>query len=211
MQTRFLLLALCAAACLTLSVGAQAVSDPTGDFLPGYAGSHDGDLDVTSATVTYDAGTHLFDFTATLAAPVDTTPGAFYVWGIDRGKGTEKFNTGPAPIGAGVKFDSVVIFRQDGTATIGSTTLHDVTWSGDTITGSVPDSLLPSTGFAFSDYTWNLWPRDGSVTTGNAAISDFAPDASNAGVTAVPEPAAWTMLAAAGLLMLGAARRRSAG
>ncbi len=61
------------------------------------------DLDVVGATVTYDAHTHLFDFTATLDAPVATTSSAFYVWGIDRGAGTEKFNAGPNPIGAGVK------------------------------------------------------------------------------------------------------------
>jgi hypothetical protein len=211
MKTRHLLSALCGAAWLTLASAAHAVSDPVGDFLPGYGGSHDGDLDVVSANVTYDAHTHLFDFTATLDAPVGTTSSAFYVWGIDRGAGTEKFNTGPAPIGAGVKFDTVVIFRQDGTATIGSTVLaHDVTFSGDTITGSVSDALLPSMGLAFDDYTWNLWPRDGTVA-GNAAISDFAPDASDAGVTAVPEPGSWALLGAGLALMAAAARRRNAG
>ena len=212
MKTRLLLSALCGAAWLTLATAAHAVSDPAGDFLPGYAGSHNGDLDVVGATVTYDAGKHLFDFTATLAAPVATTSSAFYVWGIDRGAGTEKFNTGPAPIGAGVKFDTVVIFRLDGTATIGSTVLaNDVTWSGDTITGSVSDALLPSMGLAFADYTWNLWPRDGTVTTGNAAISDFAPDVSDAAVTAVPEPATLGLFGAGLALLAATARRRRQG
>jgi hypothetical protein len=210
MNKRLLLCALGAAIGLTLSAGAQAVSDPTGDFLSGYTGSHNGDLDVVSSTVTYNAGTHMFNFSATLDAPVATTSSAFYVWGVDRGKGTEKFNTGPAPIGAGVKFDTVVIFRLDGTASTGGTTLHDVTWSGNTISGDIPDSLLPSQGFSFLDYTWNLWPRDGTVT-GNAAISDFAPDASNAGVTAVPEPGALAMLGVGGLFLAAVARRRKAG
>ena len=210
MKTRHLLSALCGAAWLTLSSGAHAVTDPTGDFLAGYTGAKNGDLDVVDASVTYNAGTHLFDFTATMNAPIATTSSAFYVWGIDRGAGTEKFNTGANPIGAGVKFDTVVIFRLDGTATIGSTVLHDVTFSGDTIMGSVPDSLLPSMGFSFEDYTWNLWPRDGNAA-GNAAISDFAPDASNAGVTAVPEPGSLAMLGLGGLMLAFAARRRNAG
>jgi hypothetical protein len=210
MKTRHLLSALCGAAWLTLSSGAQAITDPTGDFLAGYAGAKNGDLDVVSATVSYDAAAHLFDFSATMNAPIGTTSSAFYVWGIDRGAGTEKFNTGANPIGAGVKFDTVVIFRLDGTAAAGGTTLaNDVTWSGNTIMGSVPDALLPSMGLAFEDYTWNLWPRDGTAA-GNAAISDFAPDASNGAVTAVPEPGSLAMLGLGGLMLAAAARRRNA-
>ena len=135
---------------------------------------------------------------------------AFYVWGFDRGAGAEKFNTGANPIGAGMTFDTVVIFRLDGTATIGSTVLHDVQWSGNTITGSVPDSLLPSQGLAFADYGWNLWPRDGTAS-GNAAISDFAPDASDGKVSAVPEPASIAFFGAGLGLLAAAARRRRQG
>ncbi len=106
----------------------------------------------------------------------------------------------------GVKFDTVVIFRLDGTAAAGGKTLAgDVTWSGNTITGSIPDSLLPSQGLAFEDYTWNLWPRDGTAS-GNAAISDFAPDASNGPVTSVPEPASMALFGV-GLALLAATAR----
>ena len=48
-------------------------------------------------------------------------------------------------------------------------------------------------GFADADYTWNLWPRD-ALFSGNASISDFAPDASNAAVTSVPEPQSYALM-----------------
>ena len=41
MKTRHLLSALCGAAWLLLSASAHAISDPVGDFLPGYTGSHE--------------------------------------------------------------------------------------------------------------------------------------------------------------------------
>lgn len=217
MTSRFPLSALCCAALVTACGAAQAVTDPTNDFIPSYGGSHDGDLDVVSSVVTYDAGSDTFNFSATLAAPVGTTASAFYVWGVDRGQGTQRFNTGPTPIGAGVSFDSVVIFRLDGSATVallagpagGGSLPGDVTFSGNTLSGDIAGSLLPSLGLAKADYTWNLWPRDGSVA-GNAAISDFAPDASNAAVTSVPEPAGIALTGAGlGLLALGSRRRRS--
>jgi hypothetical protein len=63
--------------------------------------------------------------------------------------------------------------------------------------------VLPSMGLAFAGYGWNLWPRDGTVT-GNAAISDFAPDASDDAASAVPEPASLATLGA-GLALVGAA------
>jgi hypothetical protein len=206
-----------ACAVLALACGAaQAVTDPAGDFLPSYTGAQSGDLDVVSSTVTYDAATDMFDFTATLNAPVGTTSSAFYVWGLDRGQGTQVFNTGPDPIGAGVSFDSVVIFRLDHSATVvaltgagGGAEAGAVTWSGDTITGEVSGAFLPSLGLDKSDYGWNLWPRDGSVT-GNGSIADFAPDASDAAVTSVPEPANVVLLGAGfGFLALGARRRKS--
>jgi hypothetical protein len=216
MTSRFNLSALFFAVIVGASGSAQAsITDPANDFLPTYAGPKAGDLDVLTASVSYDAHTNVFDFSATFNAPVGTTPGAFYVWGLDRGQGTERFNTGPTPIGAGVKFDSVVIF-QDGAVTVnrfsGAATVlpGDYTISGDTISGSVSGSLLPSTGFTDADYTWNLWPRD-ALFSGNASISDFAPDASNAAVTAVPEPQSYALMLAglAGYTLLSRRRKTS--
>ena len=109
-------------------------------------------------------------------------------------------------------FDSVVIFRLDGTATVnrfnGSNNLPAGTanFAANTIQGNISGALLASTGFDNTAYTSNLWPRDGSQS-GNAAISGFAPDNSNAAVSVVPEPStvAWLAL---GLGALGVAPRR---
>jgi len=142
-----------------------------------------------------------------------------YVWGVDRGAGTERFlATGSPPIGDGVAFDSVVILRPDGTATVnlfglggGATNLPASTAliSGNTISAFLDEMLLPTQGKDFSDYTWNLWPRFGGGQ--NAQISDFAPneasgaiDAANARVT-VPEPSSLALL---GIGALAFVRRR---
>jgi hypothetical protein len=58
-------------------------------------------------------------------------------------------------------------------------------------------SLLLSTGTTPANYGFNIWPRFGSTVTGNAQISDFAPDnalLSANGLLPVPEPATWLMM-----------------
>lgn len=209
-----------AIACCAGTAGAIGIADPANDFLPTYTGTKAGDLDVLSAFVTYDSGADSFLLSGTLASPVGTTPSAFYVWGFDRGQGTERFVSGTPSTGAGVKFDSVVVFRLDGSATVnllvegGSTVLPGaVSFAGNTISGRIGGSLLPSLGLAKANYTWNLWPRDALVpaAAGNAQISDFAPDASNAPVVVVPEPQTYALMVA-GLACLGwVARRRRPG
>lgn len=198
-------------------VMAASISDPAGDILTTYTGPQGGDLDVLSSEVTLN-GSQFF-FSATLAAAVGTTAGASYVFGLDRGQGTERFVTSTPSTGAGVFFDSVVILRPDGTGqfndllnSANSIALTGISVSGDQISGTFNASLFPSTGFALSDYTWNLWPRVSSVS-GTAGISDFAPDASNASV-AVPEPTSMSaLIAAAGFgvcFKAGKARRKKA-
>ena len=197
---------LCAAVLVAASArAAVGITDPAGDFLlPTYTGAQAGDLDVRSAFVTYDSGSNSFLLSGTVGAPVGTTSTAFYVWGIDRGQGTQRFVTPGSSFGVGVSFDSVVIFRLDGSATVnrlvegGSTVVPGaVTFSGDTFSGTVAAGLLPSLGATSASYTWNLWPRDGAVpaAAGVAAISDFAPDAANAAVVAVPEPETYALMA----------------
>ena len=195
-------------ACAPL-VHAQAITDPAHDFLPTFAGSAaSADIDVVSAFVTYNASTDLFTLSGTMDGAIGATPSGFYVWGVNRGAGAAGFAANGLP---GVLFDRVVLVRPNGTASIGGGAAlpgGSVTISGNTISAVVSGALLPSTGFAKSAYTSNLWPRDGRYT-GFAAISDFAPDNSNLVTTAVPEPGSYALLLG-GLGVLGFVARRRA-
>lgn len=207
---------LAAAAALPIPAGAVTISDPAGDFLPTYTGAVGGDLDVVSIDVRRTFANIILG--ATMAGPLGTTPGAIFVWGIDRGQGTARFVAGTPSVGAGVLFDSVVVLRPDGTgnfidllnaANNFALPTGAVVVDGADLTATVAVNRVPSTGFAVANFGYNLWPRLGSVP-GNAGISDFAPDASVITASFVPEPATWTLLlagfAGAGVM----ARRRRA-
>jgi PEP-CTERM motif len=193
-----------------------SVLDPVGDFLPTFTGMQGGDLDVLESSVIYNASRAEFLFRAILAADVGTTPGGIYVWGINRGTGTERFVTGVPSIGAGVTFDAVLVIDPSGADSVNLLSPTPVVAQPlaeanssifrNTITVAVPSSLLPSTGFGPDHYTWNLWPRDSNVA-GNAAISDFAPDAANLPVASVPEPETYALLGI-GLALMGMLRVR---
>ncbi len=196
------LLAAVAAASPMAALAVDGITDRPGDFLATFAGSASAlDLDVVAATVTYNTATDIFTFTSTQSGAVGLTPTGLYVWGVNRGAGTAGFAANGLN---GVLFDRVVLLRPDGTGSIGATALPagSVLISGNTISATVSGSLLPSTGFAKNNYTFNLWPRDGGLAAGFTQISDFAPDNSNFTASVVPEPGSLALmsLGLAGLL-----------
>jgi len=196
-------------AALALAGTAQATSipDATGDFLPSYTGPHQADLDVTSLSVSFNSVSHDFLIQSTMAGTINSASPGFYVIGVNTGTGV----IAPfGPIGAGnVKFNQAIVVQKNGTATIGATSLApgSVTIGGNALSLIVPLSMLPSTGFNPGHYSFNIWPRSGTVG-GLATISDFAPDNSN--LSAAPEPAAWAMMVGGfGLTGMAMRRRRS--
>jgi hypothetical protein len=183
---------------------AGSVPDPVGDFLSSFTGAHDRDLDVTSFSVSYDAGSATFLLKARLAGNIDASKAGFYVIGANTGTGV---NHPFGAIGEGnVIFNQAIVIQKAGTGTIGGVALAAgaVTILGREFSVVVPLARLASTGFAPTDYGFNLWPRNGSGL--NAQISDFSPE--NANLTAVPEAATWAMMIAGFGLVGGTMRRR---
>jgi hypothetical protein len=199
-----------AAALAMIAFGANGapINDPANDFLPTYTGPQSAPLDALSSEVRYLPSTQQFLVTGTMNGPVAAAPaGSSYIWGFNRGAGTERFVGGTPSTGEGVSFDSVVVLLPDGTGTVnrlvgGGASAITATIAGNTISTLFGVELLPTLGLALDDYLWNLWPRSGP---GNAAISDFLPNdvaASNtdpnaamARVTVVPEPNVATLFA----------------
>jgi len=187
-----------------------AITDNAGDYLATFAGQTSStDLDVINATVLYDGSADMFKLTGTMNGAIGTSDDGFYVWGVNRGAGTASFAANGID---GVRFDRVILVRPDRTGTVagvGNLPPGSISILGNTITALVSGAVLPSTGFAKMDYTWNLWPRDGGYT-GFSAISDFAPDNANFATLpgAVPLPPT-ALLFGSVLLTLGALRRRA--
>ncbi len=192
-----------------------------GSFLPSYTGPSSEALDLTAIGATFDGSA--FDLSSTSAAAVATAPtGTLFVWGIDRGAGTARFNTSPVTttnpdIGANVLFDAVLLINAaTGTATINlfngtveTVPTTDITIAGNSINAVISAALLPSTGFAPGAYSFDLWPRVGAGQ--NDQIAQFfgttnTIDPTNLVATDVPEPGPLWLLAT-GAVMLAGARR----
>lgn len=209
-------LAVFAAACLSSPAFGSVVSDPAGDIYPAFAanpifagGTVPGGFDVTSFAII--AVAEGFQISASFAGAPDAIGDGIHVFGVNRGAGTPRF----APNVPGVLFDSVIVLDPVTAAGGPSLTVNiiggvssslptdSLRISGNDISFLLPYSFLPSTGFRFERYGFNLWPRlpGGGFTN----IADFAPD--NATISAVPEPASWAAMLL-GFILAGAAVRR---
>jgi hypothetical protein len=210
MIMRLILTTSLAALALVAGTGtAQAVtvSDATGDFLPGFVGTQDADLDVTSFSVAYDNVTSTFLLGAVFAGAIDPAKVGRYIIGVNTGTGVI------APFGGigqgNVRFNQAITVQKNGTGTVGATALAagSILVVGNQFIARVPLALLPSTGFSPTQYGWNIWPRN--ATAGVAGISDFAPENALLAISPVPEPAAWlTMMVGFGVVG-GAMRLRN--
>jgi hypothetical protein len=218
MRTRKLALAaaMTAAALVASPLNAATFTDLAGDFLATYTGPHNGDLDILFGSVAFDSDELLLS--STMNGPIGTTTGSVFLWGVNRGAGTNGLTTsGPPAVGdPGILLDAVVRLEANGTGRVvtfpsmgaPTTVLLDasmISISGATISGRIPTSLLASTGFAFADYTYEHWSR--SALGSQAFIADIAPDPATVTANFVPEPAAWALMLA-GFGLAGAALRR---
>lgn len=194
-----------------------AVTDPTGDFLPTHSGAPSADIDLIAAEMFLQPGGRIA-LSAGLAGNIGTTPGASYVFGVDRGAGLPGLFTGVPPVGPGVTFDAVVVVRADGTGvvtafndgappTVTALDSSDLLLEGNLVAAFVDIALLPSRGFALADYRFNVWSRSGG---GNVGIADLVQESGTFGFEAgaVPEPSAWALMIAGFGLAGGALRRQ---
>lgn len=202
---------------------ATTVTDGSG-ILNTFSGNPDSpDLNAVSATATFDSNNIFLSatmagaigLTAATSQAAGGTDQGVYIWGVDRGAGTALLDnpTGltdtTVRVGAGVTFDAFILlnnlFNGQGDATVvlldqnanffSATQLAagSVTFSGDTINLIVPLADLPSQGFNVADFGFNIWPRLNG-THDNTLVASFLPSDHDFQGSAVPEPAAWTLM-----------------
>jgi hypothetical protein len=218
LRTATLATALIAAAVVATPLHATNFVDPQGDLLATYTGPQDSDLDILSGSAEFTSDDLLLS--STMSGPIGTTAGSLFLWGVDRGSGTDRLITsGPPAVGTpSMLLDAIVALLANGTGRVVTfpamgapvTTPLDpalITISGDTISARIPRSLLPTTGFAFEDYTYVHWSR--SVVGGQQFIADLAPEANSFTASFAPEPATWALLIG-GFALTGARLRRRA-
>jgi hypothetical protein len=210
---------------LAANVHATTITDPIGDFLGTFkdGAPRNADLDVTSASATYDS--NFIYLSTTLAGNIGLTANGLYVWGVDRGGATDILNHLPNPVGADVTFNAIVILAPDGSGAVvlvnpdgtpaaPPTPLASgaVTIAADTISAIIPRDLLPSSGADIGDYRFNVWPRIVGINS-NDQVADFGPNAgagddSTFEASAIPEPASWALMITGLVSFAGATLRR---
>ncbi len=171
---------------------ATTVTTTTG-FLSTYTGPRNGDVEIASASATIDGADLVLS--ATTEAPIGTTPGAVYVWGVNTVGASA-----PAPF-APEGFGNI-LFNNAITASPGGA---GVTVAGDTITDAIALSSLKDVALSPEQFGISLWPV---VGTGFSGFAEFAPGNGTftPSVAAVPEPANWALMIV-GFAGVGAAMR----
>ena len=168
-------------------------TEAAGTFYKDYTGPQRPAVSAIGAEGVFSAAAQTIVVTGKMAGPVFTGGPNYYVWGFDRGGAAS--GSAPFPDEPNIKFNAVLLVTADpangstltGVINLlnGSTPqpLSPVLLAPDTIQVSFPASMLPSTGFTPSQYTWNLWPRSGLGGSAAAQIGSFIPDNAMAGLT----------------------------
>lgn len=159
---------------------ATTVTTSTG-FLPTYIGPMNGDVDIASASAEIEGGNLVLS--ATAKAPIGTTPGAVYVWGIN----TDATTSAPFAVDG---FDKV--FFNDKVVVNPAALTAGETISGDTITDVIAISSLANVTVDPGQFGISLWPVAPVVGGGFAGFSEFVPG--NGTFSAAPEPASWALM-----------------
>jgi hypothetical protein len=171
-------------------------TESAGTFYKDYAGPQRPGISAIGADGSFSTSAQTITVVAKMAGPVFAGGPNYYVWGFDRGAASN--TTAPFPDEPAVKFDAVLVVTADpanGTTLTGVINLLNgatpqpvspVLAAADTIQVTFPAAMLPTTGAAPAQYTWNLWPRSGLGGTPAAQIASFIPDNRMASLLGAP-------------------------